>query len=214
VRDTDESEVTLTTSEPWVATGTPRWSPDGASLLYYRSILGAQEDPDNGVYIIGSDGSGPRRLTTGVNPAWSPDGQHVVVTRCCDPGAPGAPEVWIIHADARDPAEARLLARGTPLGWTPDGRAVLIGPSGDDAEGESQLVDSSGNVVGQFSLEGGFVGWSPDGTQLLFYRGGESGAGGVYRADAAGGGSDAQLVVELPPLAAALGWQPRLEPMD
>jgi Tol biopolymer transport system component len=63
-----------------LATGSgPSFSPDGARVAYAAPAFG--DAP--GIHVIGVDGSGDRRLTTGADsqPVWSPDGTRIAFVR-------------------------------------------------------------------------------------------------------------------------------------
>lgn len=57
--------------------GMPSWSPDGSSILFHSDRTGNFD-----IWIMSSDGTHLRRLTTGrghdVVPRWSPDGSQIV----------------------------------------------------------------------------------------------------------------------------------------
>ena len=65
----------------------PKFSPDGLSLAYLRSVEGSLPQ----VWVMGADGGEPRQLTDlakGVSDyVWSPDGQRLVVCADVDPEA-------------------------------------------------------------------------------------------------------------------------------
>ena len=59
----------------------PVWSPDGTLIAYTRcagQLFGC--DASQEVWIRNADGSNPRRVTTGTQPSWTPDGKTLVVT--------------------------------------------------------------------------------------------------------------------------------------
>jgi Tol biopolymer transport system component len=75
---------------PWAtAVGTPSWSPDGATIVFRRGIVGVAPLPLPRIYTIGADGTDMRPLTDGTNsgsfwPSWSPSGNRIVFTRYAD----------------------------------------------------------------------------------------------------------------------------------
>jgi len=57
----------------------PQISPDGSQVVYVRNSMDVMEDRSRGeIWILGSDGSDHRRLTSGRSPRWSPDGDKLV----------------------------------------------------------------------------------------------------------------------------------------
>ena len=80
------------------------------------------------IYVINADGTNLRYLTTGLDPALSPDGQWVAFTRweTSQDGALGS--LWIINVDGTG---ERVLMNNvfnprTPV-WSPDGGKIAIG---------------------------------------------------------------------------------------
>jgi TolB protein len=75
------------------------------------------------IYVMNPDGSGLRSLTTGIDPAISPDGKQVAFTRW--EGAVGS--VWVINIDGT--GERQLIGNITQPkspSWSPDGSQVVI----------------------------------------------------------------------------------------
>jgi Tol biopolymer transport system component len=57
----------------------PAWSPDGRRVAYAASCDSAEPPCRAGIYVVGIDGSEPRRVSAGgANPGWSPDGSRIV----------------------------------------------------------------------------------------------------------------------------------------
>jgi len=114
------------------------WSPDGKRIAFSEWL----EDPPTtfpptkfGIGLIGVDGPGKRRLTTGVGgrdfrPAWSPDGKKIAFWR--DRIGKTSDSLLVI-----DPDTGRLVATplegvnadrvgGGSLSWSPDGRRLAF----------------------------------------------------------------------------------------
>ncbi|MGB5187144.1 MAG: hypothetical protein WBO84_08460, partial [Acidimicrobiia bacterium] len=70
------------------------WSPDGSAIAFISDRSGASRD----LYVMTTDGSDVRRLTTAMGayqPAWSPDGRHVLFSSSAD----GDPDLWMVDPD-------------------------------------------------------------------------------------------------------------------
>jgi dipeptidyl aminopeptidase/acylaminoacyl peptidase len=79
------------------------------------------------VYAVDADGSSLRYLTSGMDPALSPDGQHVAFTRWEGPGHGAFGSLWVINIDGS--GERMVLSNvrqpKSPV-WSPDGRQIAI----------------------------------------------------------------------------------------
>ena len=126
---TDESKLSLDqilSIRPLVAPETPRWSPDGARILFVSSQGDAAE-----LWSVSSDGGFPARLTVGAGdggaapriPLWSPDGAYV----SCVSGKSGADEVWLwpVNGDAGFQLTS-LGGRIHSMNWAPGGGSVAV----------------------------------------------------------------------------------------
>ena len=142
----------------------PYWSPDGSKIAYLCCT-----GHDSSLWVMNADGSGSRRLTTGLasSPAWSPDGSRIAYD---DHGA-GA--IWSIAADGSD---AKRLAHASGGGrWSPDGSSIVFF-SWRDFPGQEQrnelyvmAADGSNQVrLTDNDAEDVEPTWSPDGTQIAF----------------------------------------------
>jgi Tol biopolymer transport system component/predicted Ser/Thr protein kinase len=99
----------------------PRWSPDGKLIVFSSG-----RDVRAGVFIIGADGRGERRLTdTGSWPVWWPDGRRVAYLRV---GPDGTQQLWSVPAQGGDSwHEAWVQWKGdnNPIDISPDGRWLV-----------------------------------------------------------------------------------------
>jgi TolB protein len=120
---TIKAPVTVrTVSLPDVTFGNPDWSPDGRHF----AILG-----DGGVYVMGADGSGLRRIVPPEPKAgfedvrWSPDGHRLLFVReISDFGRSG---VYTVRPDGSG-VRALLIRKCCGLwgaSWSPNGRAIV-----------------------------------------------------------------------------------------
>ncbi len=151
----------------------PTWSPDGRTIAY----RGGRSVGDAGVYLIGSDGDDPHRLTnvpgSGVDfaePQWSPDGHRILFFLASS----GNGDVWVVNADGSGEMmlvggpENEYWAVSSPdasrLAWFRSreapvvGRFVVAGPDGSDPVALEHPA-----VAGLLPV------WSPDGSMLLGY---------------------------------------------
>jgi Tol biopolymer transport system component len=107
------------TSTP-TATATPRTpTPTPTPGLQGRFVFQVSSGGD--IYTVNADGSNLRRLTYGMDPCWSPDGNQMAFARWREP--------WGIHTMNADGSNERLLfgrdLTRTPI-WSPDGRQIAF----------------------------------------------------------------------------------------
>jgi Tol biopolymer transport system component len=156
------------------------FSPDGSKIAF--------DDLPNGLVVAGADGSGPSRLSDGVNdswPSWSPDGSKIVFSSTrhdpsmarCTPGWPNdfrcATDIYVMDADGSnvvrvtdDPAPEFM-----PV-WSPDGdRIAFVRTTGGTAPRIFTMRPDGSDVRQISSGDGGsdyWPSWSPDGSQIVF----------------------------------------------
>jgi Tol biopolymer transport system component len=95
---------------------TPRWSPDGSSILFVRTFAsGARE-----LWVVDADGSHPKQLGTAEDVLaadWSPDGNRIALARR---GLEGATiRLWIMDANgtAAHPIGGGMKGKEATVDW-------------------------------------------------------------------------------------------------
>jgi len=169
----------------------PEWSPvPGDERILFE---GRADSGQSNIYVINSDGSDMRQLTTGnadSSPGWSPDGKMAVFGHARQETsgdgkvtASDAEDVYIVDIDS---GETRAVTN-TPgideilYAWSPDGEWIAISDVRADTDGNGFVnlddaqglylirTDGSGetalnvNNMRVFSPD-----WSPDGKKIVF----------------------------------------------
>ncbi|MFC2023863.1 DPP IV N-terminal domain-containing protein, partial [Chloroflexota bacterium] len=120
------SSAAPTPAAPPKATPTPKpkKTPKPAGKLAFQTSFGGP------IYSISVDGSGLQRLTTGIEPAWSPDGNQIAFARWQQPRG-----MWVIDADGS--GERRVFDWGETRwpSWSPDGSEILFSHQKGGREG-------------------------------------------------------------------------------
>jgi Tol biopolymer transport system component len=73
------------------------------------------------IYVINADGSGLRRLTDGMDPAWSPDGKKVAFARWRDPRG-----IYVIDEDGSNETLLFGWKEAKAPAWSPDGSHIVF----------------------------------------------------------------------------------------
>jgi Tol biopolymer transport system component len=162
----------------------PRWSSDGASLVYAADRPGTPRD----IYKINGDGSGGEvRLTTNpaidLTPAWSPDGARIVFSS----NRSGAFHLWSMNNDGSNQTQI-TSGPGTdyePV-FSPDGTKIAFTSTRDDpsppcignCETAIYVMDADGSDITRVPISDApdcWLGvrrthpdWSPSGDRLAF----------------------------------------------
>src|SRR6185437_9997743 len=82
--------------------------------------------PYPGIYIKSIDGETVRRLASGSDPAWSPDGRDIAFVR-------EGPDAGVFVIPQSGGAERKIAGSGNDVKWTPDSRALIIRDKDPDA---------------------------------------------------------------------------------
>jgi len=167
----------------------PAVSPDGATIAYLASAIQFKDiSLDKEVWLVRSDGEGPRRLVGGGEdvfgpPVWSPDGKHLAFMR--GKFMAGMPFIRCqLETVNVATGETNTLLSTTGLrptiAWSPDGRMIYsLGeaiPNQSDSNLWALPVDRDGRAVGSATRlthgtgEASAISITTDGKRLAFFR--------------------------------------------
>jgi acylaminoacyl-peptidase len=106
----------------------PQISPDGGHVVYVRNFMDIMKDRRrSNLWIIESDGSDHRPLTTGdennSSPRWSPDGKRLIYVSSSE----GSTQIYCRWMDSGQTAKLTHLTRSpSGIAWSPDGRSIAF----------------------------------------------------------------------------------------
>jgi Tol biopolymer transport system component len=153
----------------------PNWAPDGSSVIFMLN---------NGIWQVNADGTGLHRVFkppagTGVDdgPTFTPDGQHIVFTRCCPKGF--GYSLWMINADGtgltdvtKEPVVNGDGAADTDPEVSPNGKRIVFNRCFPDQPCVIATVHIDGTHLRQLTdnsvFEGNQPEWSPDSRKIVF----------------------------------------------
>lgn len=98
------------------------------------------------LYAINADGSGLQRLANGIDPAWSPDGEHLALVRWEQPRG-----VWVVNADGSNARRLFDWNEARSPSWSPDGSEIVFSRTSGSAPG----AGPSGSAAGRRPAPGG-----------------------------------------------------------
>jgi Tol biopolymer transport system component len=162
--------------------GDPAHSPDGTRISFDQDV-GDSQPTVHGIFIANVDGTGARRLTTGLKTKqsfdtesqWSPDGTRIAFTRVKKSHLAA---VFAVKVDGTG------LERLTPWkldaaspDWSPDGKTIVFNSYFDAGRGQSANLfamrpdGSHRTALTHYKGGQGFAfqpSWAPDGTRIVF----------------------------------------------
>jgi len=148
---------------------TPDYSPDGRTIVFANRVGG---DPTS-IWMVNADGLNPRRVYQGtdviVAVAWSPGGGKIAYAMSV--GIPQEYEIFTMDTNGKNHLRISqgLSGIGGSLGWSPDGRYLLI-HAGPYLDKDIFRIDANNGQYAQLTNGGNNAGasYSPDGRYIVF----------------------------------------------
>lgn len=142
----------------------PEISPDDTAIIFSRG------DPDSGkqqIMIMDRDGKGARKIASGWDPTWSPDGKQILFAS----GMEGGVQLFIANRNGKAAHKiTNLPAIRGRSDWSPDGQFIVT-YSGSSWNREVYILNADGSNVHQLTPSGGNSqgpSFSPDGKWIAF----------------------------------------------
>jgi Tol biopolymer transport system component len=141
----------------------PAWSPDGERVAF---VAGAGSGEKGQVFVVSSDGTGLRQVTTVgslyVAPTWSPDGERLVFETFDH-------ELHIVNADGTDERRLGDYDSSSQPAWCPDGTLYFTAQRANETAHIHSMTP--GGELG-IVTQGSSPNCGPDG-RIAFSRGGD-----------------------------------------
>jgi len=158
------------------------WSPDGRSVIFMADLGGGQA-----IWQVGADGTGLHEVFeapagTGLDdgPVFTPDGKHIVFTRCCDQRLTFGYDLWMINSDGtglKDLTKEPLTTvddgpADVDPQVSPDGKHIVFARCFPDQSCAVATVNINGGNLQQITDNSLFgvehPNWSPDSKKIVF----------------------------------------------
>lgn len=128
VRASDGGGLLRLTRNPYrTSDGYPQYSPDGRRVVFFRTKPGTFPDGAGALFVVGSDGTGLRRITPWgfafLGEGWSPDGSWIVFQKPYG-------QLFVVHPDGTGlhqiPVQLPSGSGAVSPAWSPDGTRIVF----------------------------------------------------------------------------------------
>jgi Tol biopolymer transport system component len=159
-------------------------------IAFLRETANCGTSLGTDVYVMNSDGSSQKRLTTKGRactpdrnaPVWSPNGRKIAFVRqigCSISTSGGCNELFLMNADGsgqRQLTKNRAELYRYPPTWSPDGRKIAFVGNDLDKSGQKTgscpcdifVINADGSGLKKLAADSVDPVWSPDGKRIAF----------------------------------------------
>jgi TolB protein len=151
------------------------WSPNSSELAVSAFGGGSEGTTGRGIYLVGEDGKGLHRVTTGndSDPVWSPDGTKIAFARQTPlPEKTSRTDIYVVNANGT--GLHRLVGGATESispSWSPTGSQIAFaGSTAAEVFAALYVVNANGTGLRQLTPHQDVINptWSPNGAFIAF----------------------------------------------
>ena len=155
--------------------GSPSISPDGKTIAL--DAISLVDVITREAWLVGTDGTGLRKLADGGSPRWSPDGKRIMLSRD-KPGSarPGTASRSLIEI-VQESGKEHDRGDGRYPDWSPDGKQLAFSDQGERARGNTGIHYGAKIFIAKPDgdermelVEGSWPSWSPDGKKIAYHK--------------------------------------------
>jgi Tol biopolymer transport system component len=186
--------------EVWDDHFLPNWAPEGRSVIFMADLGTGQK-----IWRVRANGTHLHAIFTPPagtflddGPVFTPDGRHIIFTRCCQPEVVTGYALWSITPDGRHLQQ--VTSEAVPPGVDgPSDNLPQVSPNGREVTYSRNVVDPSGGTLGSrittaclrtgayneitdpTVLDAGIPNWTPDGRKIAFQSVSNDGSINIWR---------------------------------
>jgi hypothetical protein len=159
----------------------PAWSPNGTGLAFSTASCNGFDDYYGYACVGGIVMIDPETLnmhdlgagaTSGVKPAWSPTGDVIAFTRCCEYADVKRLYLTRVDGSSTEHLDIADVFNVRDPAWSPDGQRIAFSCS-IRSSSELCVINKDGSGLVQLTNDAASEGdpaWSPDGSRIAFSR--------------------------------------------
>jgi Tol biopolymer transport system component len=152
----------------------PAFSPNGERMAFTSN-----QDGNNEIYVMNSDGTDPSRLTNNLaidsRSVFSPDGDKIAFSRR-EPASPDpgmrTDDIYVMNANGTNQTRLTFAPRAdTHANFSPDGQKLAFSSNRDGGNSEIYVMNADGTEQTRLTFNNGtdeFPAFSPNGEQIAF----------------------------------------------